>query len=332
MDAVHRVRTGARRLEAVIEALVEPLDEPFIDAPFDDLLIDPLTASKHASKHASMARQARPPLADLREPARDWLRQLKKIRRAAGPVRDLDVHRRLLRAWTRDLARRPGESQPASPQAMVHGGRSLEKRLRERREALAAKLSRSIERRTRKLERRRQAFFFAARQLSGGGVAAWTAGAGSLALREFLQAAAAMRALSAANLHTFRKSVKRARYLAESDAADPHAKRFAKVLKGVQDRIGVWRDWQCLAAEAQSALGERGQPLAAAFERRAEDCVGDAVQAALEAVQEARRRLANEMSPARSRGGRRPPGRAAAPIPHGGAAARGASPGAGSAA
>ena len=35
----------------------------------------------------------------LEQPARAWLRQLKQIRRAAGAVRDLDVHRKLLQDW-----------------------------------------------------------------------------------------------------------------------------------------------------------------------------------------------------------------------------------------
>src|SRR3984957_3329427 len=60
-DAVHRVRTGSRRLQAVLEAMLR--------------------------ENATFA---------LDHPARAWLRQLKQIRRAAGPVRDLDVHRKLL--------------------------------------------------------------------------------------------------------------------------------------------------------------------------------------------------------------------------------------------
>ena len=60
-DAVHRVRTGSRRLQAMLEAMLR--------------------------ENATFA---------LDHPARPWLRELKHIRRAAGPVRDLDVHRKLL--------------------------------------------------------------------------------------------------------------------------------------------------------------------------------------------------------------------------------------------
>src|ERR1700732_2222799 len=60
-DAVHRVRTGSRRLQAMLEAMLR--------------------------ENATFA---------LDHPTRPWLRQLKQIRRAAAPVRDLDVHRKLL--------------------------------------------------------------------------------------------------------------------------------------------------------------------------------------------------------------------------------------------
>jgi CHAD domain-containing protein len=335
VDAVHRVRTGARQLEALLKVFADPSIASNLESRADASISRPPLA-------AGQAEARRATLQPLRAPARDWLRQLKKIRRAAGPVRDLDVRRRLLRAWMRDASGRRGKTRPASPGARRHRsvssndasevaldiplGWRLRESLAERRDTLAAKLSRTMEHRSLKLERRRQAFFFAARQLSGGD-AACPAGEGSLALREFLRAAETMPKLSAANLHRFRKEVKRARYLAESEAADPTARSFAKALKRVQDRIGAWRDWQGLSAEAESALGEPGQPMVLAFRRRAEECAGDAVRAAAKAVSEARRRLAAEMPATRSRGGRRPPGRAGSPAPQGRAA-----PGAGSAA
>src|SRR5271156_1584081 len=60
-DAVHRLRTGSRRLQATLEAMLRENETFAVD-----------------------------------HPARPWLRQLKQIRRAAGPERDLDVHRELL--------------------------------------------------------------------------------------------------------------------------------------------------------------------------------------------------------------------------------------------
>src|SRR5215472_16807704 len=61
IDPVHDLRTGTRRLQAMIEAILRERS--------DDALL---------------------------EPAEEWLEALKKMRRAAAPVRDLDVHRKLL--------------------------------------------------------------------------------------------------------------------------------------------------------------------------------------------------------------------------------------------
>jgi CHAD domain-containing protein len=65
VEAVHRLRTGARRVEAVLEMLARQ------------------AGGRGLGEGVEEARQR-------------WLRQLKKVRRAAGAVRDLDVHRKLL--------------------------------------------------------------------------------------------------------------------------------------------------------------------------------------------------------------------------------------------
>jgi CHAD domain-containing protein len=63
-EAVHGVRTGSRRLQAMLEAMLR-----------EDAAVP------------------------LRQPGKRWLRQLKQVRRAAGTVRDLDVQRKLLEHW-----------------------------------------------------------------------------------------------------------------------------------------------------------------------------------------------------------------------------------------
>ena len=65
-EAVHRMRTGSRRLQALLEATL---------------------------------REAGPAGHALERPTRTWLRELKQVRRAAGAVRDLDVQRKLLEDW-----------------------------------------------------------------------------------------------------------------------------------------------------------------------------------------------------------------------------------------
>src|ERR1700730_3478228 len=65
VDAVHQLRTGTRRVEATLETLARE------------------AGARGLGKDTEEARQR-------------WLRQLKKVRRASGTVRDLDVHRELL--------------------------------------------------------------------------------------------------------------------------------------------------------------------------------------------------------------------------------------------
>src|SRR3954447_2609157 len=65
VEVVHQLRTGTRRVEATLETLARE------------------AGARGLGKPAEEARQR-------------WLRQLKKVRRAAGTVRDLDVHRELL--------------------------------------------------------------------------------------------------------------------------------------------------------------------------------------------------------------------------------------------
>ncbi len=63
-ECVHHVRTGTRRVQAMLETVL---------------------------------RETTKPSADLQQATKAWLKDLKKIRRAAGTVRDLDVHRGLLK-------------------------------------------------------------------------------------------------------------------------------------------------------------------------------------------------------------------------------------------
>src|ERR1700679_3950335 len=112
-DAVHRLRTGSRRLEAMLEATL----------------------------------RENPGLA-LQEPAQAWLRQLKRIRRAAGPVRDLDVHRKLLEDWVGQEPPSPVEEQ-------------LDTWLKEERKRLAHKMQKQIRKKQRGLAERQAAFLAA---------------------------------------------------------------------------------------------------------------------------------------------------------------------------
>jgi CHAD domain-containing protein len=233
-DAVHRLRTGSRRLQAMLEATL----------------------------------RENPGLA-LQEPGLAWLRQLKRIRRAAGPVRDLDVHRKLLEEW---IGKDPANSEEEK----------LDAWLKQERKRLAHDMQKQSRKKQQELAER-QADFLAAfgRKL----IKRQPRPADSVALEAFMRAADAMPWLDTENLHDFRKATKKARYIAESGPAG----EVAKALKRIQDAIGEWHDWLCLSQEAKSALGDASD-LTRAFDQEVERHFA----AALKTTQTIRARLTGE--------------------------------------
>jgi CHAD domain-containing protein len=234
-DAVHRLRTGSRRLQAMLEATL----------------------------------RENPGLA-LQEPAQAWLRQLKRIRRAAGPVRDLDVHRKLLEDW---IGKDPANSEEEKLDTWLKQERkrlahNMRKQSRKKQDGLAA----------------RQADFLAA--FSRKPLKRKSRAADSVALEAFMRAADSMPWLDAENLHDFRKATKKARYIAESGPIG----EVAKQLKRIQDAIGEWHDWLCLSQEAKSILGDGAPDLTQAFDQEVERHFA----AAMKTTQSIRARLTGE--------------------------------------
>jgi CHAD domain-containing protein len=105
-EAVHRLRTGSRRLQAMLEAMLH--------------------------ENASPA---------LQQPARDWLRQLKQTRRVAGGVRDLDVHRKLLENWVGSESPTPEAEKLGTwlKGERKHRAQTMQKQIRKLQQALAAR-------------------------------------------------------------------------------------------------------------------------------------------------------------------------------------------------
>jgi CHAD domain-containing protein len=219
-EAVHAVRTGSRRLQATLEAMLR--------------------------EGAA---------ASLQQAAKGWLRQLKQVRRAAGTVRDLDVHRKLLEHWIAN------ENSPIEKQAGV-----LDAWLKSRRKHLASDMQKKIGKRRQDLEQRQAAFLAVIDSVPLDG-ARVPRSADAVALEQFVRAADAMPALDAENLHDFRKATKKARYVAESGCAGQDFSSVAKALKRVQDVIGDWHDWLCLSQEADAALSKGGTELTASLGR-----------------------------------------------------------------
>ena len=190
-DAVHRVRTGSRRLQAMLEA---------------------------------MLREAGPAARALERPARAWLRELKQVRRAAGPVRDLDVQRKLLENWVGKQApeqdasawRQRGEPDP-------HARRNESRRKCSMRGSKASASTWRMVCRSRSGSgsrdwRKGRALLYCDHPCSSGQAEDAVRPADAVALEDFVRAADAMPLLDAENLHDFRKATKKARYVAEAGA------------------------------------------------------------------------------------------------------------------
>ena len=245
VDSVHNTRTGTRRLQATLENLAREMQE-------DD------------------AGQA------VRAAAARLMRQLKKIRRAAAPVRDLDVHRRLLEKLTREAlglksgveAQREGDQPEDVLESRAAGFRTtglgqqadhLDAWLKHERAEKADGLQAQAAGLAAKLDKRLAELEAAMRQHPRSRRAQAPA---ALALENFARLATEMQLLDAKNLHDFRKGAKKARYIAElAEQADAYAGQVGKALRKLQDEIGDWHDWLVLAEEAHAALGDEAAEL-----------------------------------------------------------------------
>jgi hypothetical protein len=76
------------------------------------------------------------------------------------------------------------------------------------------------------------------------------------ALGIFSALAAELPKLDGSNLHTYRKRLKQALYLAEMSAtADPLARQYALAFRKIHLAAGEWHDWEALALRARRVLG-----------------------------------------------------------------------------
>jgi CHAD domain-containing protein len=245
IDPVHDVRTGTRRVQAMVEAMLRERS--------DD---------------------------SLQQTAAGWLDALKKMRRAAAPVRDLDVHRKLLHKLVKYGSKNAGQAAPANGKAAVVGptpdlveapaaalpanpvalqAEHLDAWLHHARQHHAAALRKKAAKLLSKFDEQAAAFESATKQVPRS--RRRPRSAALVALESFARLVHEMQQLDANNLHDFRKGAKKARYIAESAAEDAHAIAVGKVLKKLQDEIGDWHDWLVLADEARAALGDKSNDL-----------------------------------------------------------------------
>ena len=233
VETVHRIRTGTRRVEAMVDVLM----------------------GEAAEENPA-----------LREAAARWRQQLKRIRRGAAPVRDLDVHRQLIEKFARvgkagdrdhpgvdqrEMGKLEGSSELHD--AVEAQAEKLDAWLKRSREQRALELTRQIARRLGKLDGLAAEFATAWKTRHGRGRPLRKAAVAGL--EAFVVLSDGMPLLDAGNLHNFRKGAKKARYVTEACGDDVDSKAVGRAIKRVQDAIGDWHDWLCLAEEADLALG-----------------------------------------------------------------------------
>jgi len=171
---------------------------------------------------------------------RKLLKQLGRLRRRAGKVRDLDV----LIADLRSLK----VSEEPSRKAQVLRTLTDQRSRREQKlmEALDEDTVRQLRRRLRR---------------AGTLVAQPTADPIRLASSMFADLARDHQTLSEDVLHQYRIAGKRIRYIAELGGDDPRAQQLVAELKRMQDAIGEWHDWLTLS-ETTEKLCTDGRPSA----------------------------------------------------------------------
>ncbi|HEY1577231.1 MAG TPA: CHAD domain-containing protein [Terracidiphilus sp.] len=244
VEDVHRLRTGTRRVEAALETLARE------------------AGARGLGKATEEARQR-------------WLKQLKKIRRAAGTVRDFDVHRELIAESFLSAPHAAAASGKATP--LIEQAHALDAWLKDRRTAAAETLASTLGDHAGLLLDAEKQFLTAISQRRSILRRAHRP-ASRLALEDYMRLMDAMPLLDKENLHDFRKGAKKARYVAESDDNDPGAAAMAKAVKRVQDSIGDWHDWEVVAEEAGEALGNDGAALQTELQSRAQRAYDQALR------------------------------------------------------
>ena len=217
-EAVHDLRTISRRVEALLDALSTEPDRN----------------------------------------QRKLLRRLKRLRRRAGRVRDIDVQIAALRTL------KIGHDSGRKAQLLRYLSDRRSRRERKLQNALDAATIRAVRRRLARCEKA----LLAPPPAAAKPAATATATAApkppqkeevqpvSLALRMFATIAKQQGAFTEATLHRFRTRSKRVRYVAEMAGDDPEAKRIVNQIKRMQDAIGDWHDWLTLTQTAQKLFAE----------------------------------------------------------------------------
>jgi CHAD domain-containing protein len=226
-----------------------------------------------------------------------------KLRKALGPVRELDVWDGKLDGLRGSLTEHAGYV-PESAQAITRQIEKLESRFKLRRRRFEKRLLAAI-------DKRKDKFAAAAGEIDGAVDAQKHDGGQEaiIAIREsFAEATNDFPAFNEENLHEFRKRIKMIRYRADMHAAEPAGAQMAAQMKKVSSAIGEWHDWQEIAREAGHAHGRKSKELAEMLDAIA----AEALELALATSQNVTARLLEKQSSTMEAGNvsdRKPPKR-----------------------
>lgn len=181
---------------------------------------------------------------------RKLARNLKRVRRRAGRIRDLDVHQLALRSL------KIGRDSTRKQQLLTE---LTERRSRQERKLLKRLDADSVGDLRKRLRRAAQEIL----RPANGRRRSQTSDASNpdprpkpveeplaLALRKFARLARETGPLTDANLHQFRNRCKRIRYVAEMGGDHREVEQVVKEFKRLQDAVGTWHDWLTLTQTA----------------------------------------------------------------------------------
>lgn len=236
-----------------------------------------------------------PSLPEHRKEAEKLLRGLKKLRRAAGEVRDLDVHRKMLdelagedgegqngakatksdgpgkkaaakRQSAKGADRDGSAAQAANADAIRQAAADLRRRLGDRRNDAAVALQDLLKKRQVKVARAAEGLLKVLEPAQEVALPReeLLRDAEAVLERDRLLEDGDVDGLSEDELHTLRKAAKAARYLAETLPEDALLKGAAERFESLQEAGGQWHDALQLARTARRYFG-KGHELTAAY-------------------------------------------------------------------
>lgn len=242
VKAVHRLRTGTRRVEAML------------------LLLDRVPGLPEHTKGSAELQKA-----------------LTHLRRAAGVVRDLDVHREMLEIFagqehrlaqaeqppsTQTASKRTPKIAPTSPEphaaaALQHSAEELRHHMAHARVAAAEALQSTLQKRQKRTTLAAERLLHALAPAVHGSLSL----DGLLGITETVLrrngrlTAGRIERLDKDQLHDVRKAAKAARYIAETAPHEQSLQEASRRYEGLQEAGGLWHDALELEGAARKAFG-----------------------------------------------------------------------------